>query len=44
LVDSQCIESFEGTEVDGKKEGKGKIIYKKWDEYEGDFKNNLKDG
>ena len=44
LTDHQTVEHYEGSEVNGLKEGHGKIVYTNGDEYEGDFKNNLKDG
>ena len=41
-TDTNCVEVYDGDFIDGQKEGKGKIKYKNGDNYEGDFKNNLK--
>ena len=35
---------FIGTLINNKKEGKGKYIYNNGHKYEGEYKNNLRDG
>ena len=43
--DTDCVLNYEGNmDINGKKEGKGRITYRNGDKYEGEFKNNLKDG
>ena len=41
---SPNMDYYEGEFIDGKKEGKGKLIYNNGTEYSGNFKNNKPDG